>query len=114
MFYPKRMHVSIFSITPNNRIQDFDDLLKFIFRKRRGRRYVDRGDYILTTLPTRKPIEPSEWKSYVKPRATIAMDIVLHSIGVESNVSCQYCPSCGLITGSNTLEDDSTWQACFP
>ncbi|KAG6909379.1 hypothetical protein DXG01_000822 [Tephrocybe rancida] len=99
--------------------RDFADLLKFLFRKRRGRRYVERGHYALTTTDKGLPhwVDYNVWRTYVLPGSTLAMNILLRT-GVDGSNeafdSTQCCPACGQVRvgGDASWDDEVTCPSC--
>lgn len=90
--------------------QDFTDLLRFMFRKRRGRRYVELGRYNLTDVASiDQPITTALWSSKVKPGATIAMNIVLRRSAHMDTPESRHCPVCRFFCSWASLGDDVTW-----
>lgn len=84
-----------------------------MFRRRRGRGYVERGDYNLVNLHARETVKPESWTLQVTPGSTIVMNIILHSTIIEGETDNRQCPSCALPCNDASLEDATTWRARF-
>ena len=90
--------------------QGFSDLLRLMFRERRGRRHVELGRYNLTDVSSiDQPITAALWHSKVKPGTTIAMNIVLQRSAPEDTTESRHCPVCHFFCSSASLGDDVTW-----
>ena len=78
-----------------------------MFRRRRGRRYVERGSYSLTEISSiDQPITAALWPLKVTPGTTIAMNIILLRSAHEES---RCCPVCHLFCSWASLGDEVTW-----
>jgi hypothetical protein len=91
--------------------QDFGDLLRFIFRKRRGRQFIDRGHYLLTAGNETELtiLDASKWGRLVKAGSTITMDIKLQSNADGDCMDSRQCPSCRHLCSYASLGDEVKW-----
>lgn len=87
--------------------QDFSDLLNFMFRKRRGRWYVEQGHYDLTV--DKRLADRKQWSEMIKPGVTVTMDIRLLS-DVENVADRRKCPACRHLCVDAGLGDEVTWR----
>ncbi|KAF8054340.1 hypothetical protein FPV67DRAFT_1131236 [Lyophyllum atratum] len=88
---------------------DFEDLLKFMFRKRRGRRFVERADYALTNGDAEALNDHKTWHALVKPGITITMHIVLRLKTQNTANDSRRCPTCNYICTHTSLNDEVIW-----
>ena len=92
--------------------QDFSDLLKFMFRKRRGRHYIELGRYNLTEIAAiDQPITAALWPLKVKPGTTIAMNIVFRRLADMDTPESRHCPVCHFFCSWASLGDEVTWYS---
>lgn len=83
-----------------------------MFRKRRGRRYVELGLYNLTDVSSNvQPITAVLWPLKVKPGTTIAMNIVLQRSADIDTPESRNCPACHFFCSWASLGDEVTWYS---
>ena len=81
-----------------------------MFRRRRGRRYVELGRYNLMDVSSNdRPITAVLWPLKVKPGTTIAMNIVLHRSVHGETTESRHCPACHYFCSRASLGDEVTW-----
>ncbi|KAF8067083.1 hypothetical protein FPV67DRAFT_1227748 [Lyophyllum atratum] len=91
---------------------DFEDLLKFMFRKRRGRRFVERGDYALTNGDAEALNDHNTWHALVKPGTTITMHVVLRLKTRDTDNDSRRCPTCTYFCTHASLNDEVICPSC--
>ncbi|EIM87748.1 uncharacterized protein STEHIDRAFT_155122 [Stereum hirsutum FP-91666 SS1] len=69
---------------------EFDEFIRFYFRRRGGREFVERGDYDISSSSSNLTIEPTRWK--VSAGDSINMNALLHRL--QGTMIIDRCPSC--------------------
>ncbi|KAG6872910.1 hypothetical protein C0995_005316, partial [Termitomyces sp. Mi166 len=81
---------------------DFADLVKFLFRKHRGRSYVERGQYALTIGDKESNrIDNILWRKHVRPGHTITMNILIRKSDTKAS------------EGDGYDDSDEAYVKCF-
>ncbi|KAG6917237.1 hypothetical protein DXG01_003351 [Tephrocybe rancida] len=96
---------------------EFNEYVKFRFRKRVGRAIVERGYYslCLQLVAGAQQLLSSNseaWINLVKPGVTIIMDIVLKSESEDVGTDSRRCPSCRHLCNSASLGDEIKCPRC--
>ncbi|KAG6850443.1 hypothetical protein H0H93_013315 [Arthromyces matolae] len=96
-------------------LQEFNEYVKFRFRKRVGRAIVERGLYILCLQLVQGAQQPlgltdATWLTLIKPGVTITMDIVLKSTSGDCESNGHRCPSCRRLCVGVSPGDEVKWS----
>ncbi|KAF8054334.1 hypothetical protein FPV67DRAFT_1131121 [Lyophyllum atratum] len=83
-----------------------------MFRKRRGRRFVERGDYALTNGDAEVPSDDTSWHALVKPGTMIIMHVVLRLKAQDTNNDSRRCPTCTYLCTLASLNDGVECPSC--
>ncbi|PSR84398.1 hypothetical protein PHLCEN_2v5455 [Hermanssonia centrifuga] len=87
---------------------EFHQYLKFFFRNRAGRTFVDRGNYDLTAQSTNQLVIHQSWAESVKP----GMALVMSALVKVSKSDRGVCPKCKILNDAASIEDELNEIQC--
>ncbi|PSR71905.1 hypothetical protein PHLCEN_2v12249 [Hermanssonia centrifuga] len=83
--------------------------LKFLFRNRAGRTFVDHGNYDLTSQVTSQLVVHQSWSEYVQPGVALVMSALVKVSSKDRRV----CPKCKTLNDATPLNSESSEIKCL-